>query len=146
MADQADPPPTLKTRYTSDRERSVLNLASIVLKVVEGPDAGLQISVTGRSVTIGKGPACDLRLTDPSVSRVHAAIAHGSHGFTIEDLGSTNGTLVDGVAIQKAHLRAGSLVWFGDTTVQFAPQTSRLVSTPPAIDHLEGLVGASVAM
>src|SRR5438270_12756350 len=49
-----------------------------------------------RSLAIGRAPACDLVLEDPSVSRAHAQIVAGEQGATLTDAGSSYGTFVDG--------------------------------------------------
>lgn len=50
----------------------------------------------GRRILVGRAPSADLRLQDPSVSRIHARIELRDDGVYVEDLGSRNGTLVDG--------------------------------------------------
>jgi pSer/pThr/pTyr-binding forkhead associated (FHA) protein len=66
-------------------------------------------------ITLGRDD-CDIVLSDPEVSRRHAAVAESPDGFTIEDLGSTNGTWVNGERIDRpAPLRAGDEVRFGNT-------------------------------
>ena len=57
----------------------------------------------GRRILVGRSPSADLRLEDPSVSRLHARIEVRDDGVYVEDLGSRNGTLVDGEAL--AHPR-----------------------------------------
>ncbi len=50
----------------------------------------------GRRVLVGRAPSADLRLDDPQVSRLHARIEMRDDGVYVEDIGSRNGTLVDG--------------------------------------------------
>lgn len=66
-----------------------------VLRVTEGPDRGQRLHIRGSSLTLGRGPACTLRLTDPLVSQRHARIVLGTRP-TVYDEGSANGTLVGG--------------------------------------------------
>src|SRR5690242_569289 len=83
---------------------------AFVLRVVEGPDAGLthEVDVTAPSPTlVGQSPACAVRLTDPSVSRRHAALEIAGDRLRISDLGSTNGTAIDGVAVVEAYASGG---------------------------------------
>ena len=67
------------------------------------------------------GPRCDLRIDDPGVSRRHAEIrVHGSGPeaqLVVVDLGSTNGTVVDGVRAAQAPLSDGSRIVLGSTIV-----------------------------
>ncbi len=53
----------------------------------------------GRRILVGRSPSADLRLDDPSVSRLHARMELRDDGVYVEDLGSRNGTSVDGVAV-----------------------------------------------
>jgi DNA-binding NtrC family response regulator len=90
------------------------------LCVVEGPDRGAACLLSsGRPspVLIGQSPTCDLRLRDRSVSRRHAAFDASSWPVKVTDLGSTNGTSVNGVSIVEAHLVGGETVRLGDTTL-----------------------------
>ncbi|HZO92927.1 MAG TPA: FHA domain-containing protein [Candidatus Baltobacteraceae bacterium] len=56
----------------------------------------------GRRVLVGRAPSADLRLDDPRVSRLHARIEMREDGVYVEDLGSRNGTTVDGQAVETA--------------------------------------------
>jgi len=53
----------------------------------------------GRRILVGRAPSADLRLDDPRVSRLHARIEMRDDGVYVEDLGSRNGTTVDGCAV-----------------------------------------------
>jgi transcriptional regulator with GAF, ATPase, and Fis domain len=137
---------TRLTRPAGGIEPGVLSLSSTTVRVVHGPDKGHEITIVGRPITIGKGDSCDLRLTDTSVSRMHATITASQGLYAIEDLGSTNGTEIDGVAIQKAPLKPGCRIRLGDTTLEFAPGTRTLKAAPSRLERLDGMVGSSEAM
>ncbi len=81
---------------------------------------GLSVEVQGREfplkndrLVIGRGPACDLVLSDASVSAEHARINHDSGGWRVVNLLSTNGTFVNGQKVSNAELRNGDRVRFG---------------------------------
>ncbi len=70
--------------------------------------------------TIGRSRECDVVLDDAGISRRHADIRPGSDGWTVEDLGSTNGVLVNGQAIRGPHaLHPGDRVELGSTEIVF---------------------------
>lgn len=64
---------------------------------------------------VGSGENNELRLDDPSVSARHCEVALEPRGVTLRDLGSTNGTYLDGVRIERAFMKAGSHVRVGNT-------------------------------
>ncbi len=68
------------------------------LAIIEGPDAGHVFRIEKPRVTIGRSGA-DLTLSDTEASRLHAAVEVRDTAYTVADLGSTNGTLVDGERI-----------------------------------------------
>lgn len=82
-----------------------------------GPLAGRQVEVTAMLVLGRQAP--DLPIDDPEVSRRHAALRPADDGLEIEDLGSLNGTWVNGTRIQGAvRLEAGDRVQLGDTSFE----------------------------
>lgn len=93
--------------------------APFLLKVIAGPNAGAEIGIDkGRSYTIGKDPnQCDISFQDLSVSKAHARLTVDDEGTVeIEDLGSKNGTAVNGSAIsEKRKLTQKDIVALGTT-------------------------------
>jgi Protein of unknown function (DUF3662)/FHA domain len=75
-----------------------------------------QRSVLGRSRDV------DVRIEDPNVSRRHAEIVQEGSTYWLVDLGSTNGTEVDGRRIQRVRLADGSQFTIGETTVTFSTE------------------------
>jgi hypothetical protein len=71
-------------------------------------------------VTIGRMPDSTIVLADPNVSRNHAEIRPQGDGYVVVDLGSTNGTRVNGVKVTQHELRDGVEVVFGNTRMHFA--------------------------
>ena len=90
---------------------------------------GLQVATlppmgTQDLLTVGRLPSCDLVINDPSVSKQHAVLRwHGKAGTcTVEDLTSTNGTLLNGQRLEprrEAFVRDGYLLRFGDADFAF---------------------------
>jgi transcriptional regulator with GAF, ATPase, and Fis domain len=130
---------------------SVPMIERLRLTVVEGPDTGrafeLDASAPSR-LLVGTSPACSIKLTDPTVSRRHAAFEPTpKRSYRLNDLGSTNGTVVDGVRIGEAFVRGGELIRFGSTAVRL--DTTIAESAEPALPsamRFGRTLGASVAM
>lgn len=73
----------------------------------------------GGETIVGRGPDCGVRVEDDRVSRRHAALAPDPSGWTVTDLGSKNGTLVDGVPVRTGRLAQRSWLSFGGLLVHF---------------------------
>lgn len=119
--------------------------------VTEGPDAGQAFELDPRSpsrILVGTSPVCQVRLTDGTVSRRHAAFEPtGSGGYRLTDLGSTNGTVVDGTRIVEAFVRGGESVRFGSSLVQLEDGLPKTEPEPlPSAMRFGRTMGASVAM
>ncbi|MCA1691877.1 MAG: DUF3662 and FHA domain-containing protein [Actinobacteria bacterium] len=80
---------------------------------------GRRIGVSEDPVTIGRLPDCDIVLTDPNVSRRHAEVRRRGNDFVVVDLGSTNGTRVNGAGIRERLLTDGDEISLGSTRIRF---------------------------
>jgi hypothetical protein len=69
--------------------------------------------------TVGRSQESDIVINDPNVSRKHARIFRADNGFVVEDLGSTNGTLLDGAPIDRERIEGGDELTFGQSTARF---------------------------
>lgn len=69
--------------------------------------------------TIGRLPSCDVVLTDPGASREHARISRRNDGYVVTDMGSTNGTLVNGDPVSEQLLVDGDRITIGSTVLEF---------------------------
>jgi two-component system cell cycle response regulator len=89
-----------------------------VLTVLRGPNAGGLFTLDGPRTLIGRSSEAQVMLTDAAMSRRHSAIARTPEGYFIEDLGSANGTIVDGVKIAElTQLHDGSRIEVGAHTL-----------------------------
>lgn len=82
------------------------------------PD-GQRVALGDDVTLIGRLPDCAVHLSDAQSSRHHAEIRAGADGYRIRDLGSTNGTYLNGVAVQEHRLRDGDEIRIGSTVLRF---------------------------
>jgi len=80
---------------------------------------GRRIPVGENPVVIGRMPDCQIPLADPEASRRHAEVIRTPEAFAVRDLGSTNGTLVNGMRITEHKLSDGDEIKVGTTVLRF---------------------------
>jgi DNA-binding NtrC family response regulator len=111
------------------------------LMIVKGPDRGDTITVEPRPRTIGSGAGCDVQLSDPAISRRHLEIQLGPDGVTVRDLGSTNGSFVQGARFTELTLGFGTEVTIGKTVLKYVPEEEIVELAPSDEESFGTLVG-----
>ena len=127
-------------------EQSTLELPTIELGVVAGPDRGLRRKLDPTGLRIGTSPAAQLRLQDATVSRMHCEIRIVDGRVRIIDLGSTNGVLLDGVRVYDAELAPGSNIQLGSTKLQVDPGDGSIAIELSPRHSFGEVLGASIEM
>src|SRR6185437_8323208 len=110
-------------------------------------DANGERSVTIERLTlVGSAASADLSIADPTVSRLHAELEPRRDGLWIRDLGSRNGTFVNGIRITGARVPDGAKIQLGSTVVSLdaSPVTADVALWPEP--RFGALVGQSVVM
>lgn len=92
------------------RRRTPTGASAVVLS---GFYEGLEVLIDRERIVIGRGRKADLALAEATISREHAAIGFEAEGFYVEDLGSTNGTLVNGARITRQRLKSDDEIQMG---------------------------------
>jgi pSer/pThr/pTyr-binding forkhead associated (FHA) protein len=88
-----------------------------VVLVESGFYEGLEVCLDRDWLVIGRGRSADLILAEPTISRAHAAVGYDAEGFFVQDLGSTNGTMVNGAKVQRTQLKTGDRIQMGKLTL-----------------------------
>ena len=143
----------LKSAAMSDHEtqlspRSGEQIVSTLrVEVVDGPDKGKHV-VGGDVVSVGTARDNALAVADFTVSRYHLDVSVRPGGILVSDLGSTNGTYIGAVRIERAIVPPGTLVQLGGTTIRFDAAVRRAVPVPPggARRELAGMIAVSSQM
>ncbi len=91
---------------------------NVKLQVVKGKPAGKQLLFGVGEYFFGRGPECQVRFNSDWVSRQHCRLSVSAGGVTLRDLGSRNGTLVNGALIQEAALADGDHIQIGPVTFE----------------------------
>ena len=100
VAAEAPPPPP---------EREVVTLTV----------AGEKHEITSPKVVLGRSRACDVHVPDVNVSRRHAELRQEGATYWIVDLGSTNGTVLNGQSVERERLKDGDRITLGSTEIVF---------------------------
>jgi DNA-binding NtrC family response regulator len=123
-----------------------LSLSRCSLLVLSGDQKGTQCVLDGDLLRIGKNDGNDLVLSDTTVSRDHCEIIRDPRGYLLRDLGSTNGTLLDGAEIREGYLRPGALITVGRIELQVRTYAERLELLPSERQRFDRMVGGDKAM
>jgi hypothetical protein len=108
----------------------MLLIAGEMVQSEHGPSAlvlpdGARVAIGAEPVTIGRLPQCDVTLADPNVSRRHAEVRRAedaAEGHLLIDLGSTNGTKVNGIGVRNHRLQHGDEITVGSTKLRYEAQ------------------------
>lgn len=141
------PTRSLHTQQIIDGDDLVaLRRRRLRLEVIKGPDKKLKGDFELDRIVIGTHERCDLKLSDPTVSRQHCEIALVPEGYAVRDLDSTNGTYVGDVRAKDVILEKDAKIRVADTTLRVQP-LSDTVDIPLATQTRFGpLLGQSAAM
>jgi pSer/pThr/pTyr-binding forkhead associated (FHA) protein len=115
------------------------------LIVLQKNGSARQVNVSGTPFVIGRADSCDLVLENLLVSRTHAVLESVAERIVLRDLGSHNGTFLNGERIEAAALRNGDEIKVGDAQMRFLAQGPaigdidllRLVTVPGRLTDLE---------
>jgi len=151
-SDEADTEPpdtsTANRTPTVGLDRGPAALSSQVgrfrLRIVEGGAVGRVFDSKGDRVQIGSHPLNDLLLDERTVSRFHCEIFVDEKGHWVKDLGSRNGTVVDGVTVKEAALRSGSLLVLGRVSLRFEQSREKNRIAISERTSFGSLVGTSI--
>lgn len=123
-----------------------LKLKKAKLLIISNNERAREVPVDKDVFTIGAGSQNDLIVTDEAASRRHCEIHQREEGFFLRDLGSTNGTMVQGVRVCEVYLAQGVEFQVGTTRMVFCPLQETMSYPLSARESFGRLNGRSVAM
>ncbi|MBL8909423.1 MAG: sigma 54-interacting transcriptional regulator [Archangium sp.] len=148
-ADDATPLPRGSTTQTVEVQGlrgPEAALSAARLKWTRGPDAGATWPFKSDRAVIGTHQGADVVLHDKAVSRYHCELRLEADGLAVRDLGSRNGTRVNGVLIERAWLAAGDRLQVGESEAVVELSGDQVRVALHASDSFGPLVGGSLAM
>ncbi len=110
---------------------------ALALLVCGGASAGRRLGLSPGEYPVGRAPQCALTIDDAALSGEHLALRVDGSRVTIEDLGSSNGTTVEGVSLEPGtprELEPGEVVQAGRTLLELEPHVTRPPAAAPAPD------------
>jgi DNA-binding NtrC family response regulator len=134
------------TQELADNAPRQTSVRRFWLSVTQGPDAGATFTSAGERAVLGTHESADFVLTDPAVSRFHCEIVPADGRVSVRDLGSLNGTLVNGVRVREAFLHDGAALALGKTELRFELRSEEVALPLSERDAFGTMVGRSVAM
>jgi DNA-binding NtrC family response regulator len=132
------------TRVLEGEPSFAVRAADIVVQ--EGPDRGARVKLGPGATRIGTAQGNQLKLHDPTVSRLHCEVQLRRDGVRIVDSGSTNGVIVDGTRVRDADITAGAAIRIGATTLRLELGDEPIQVPLSPRDRLGEILGASVEM
>ncbi len=123
-----------------------ISIPTIELVVIDGPSRGARVRVENGVARIGSAAGSDLPLADATVSRVHCEVRVQPSAIAIKDLGSTNGTYVEGVNVRDGEVRPGASVRVGRSVFRIESVEGNSIVPISDNDAFGELVGASLEM
>ena len=139
----------LDNAATTVRRAPEITTCAFRIAVVRGPDAGAAIDIDGaapQATLIGTSEVVSLRLRDPEVSRRHVSVEVDGAHLRLRDLGSTNGTRVNGLRVTEVHLSGDETIEIGGSAI-LVTRVSGTRQMPVSEDESFGsYLGRSLAM
>jgi two-component system, NtrC family, response regulator GlrR len=135
----------LTTEPLRSAHRDHVKVRRFRVVVDQGADRGAAVRSDGERVVIGTLDGVDLRVTDRAVSRYHCELVLTSDAVVLTDLGSRNGTTVDGVPVRAAPLRDGATIGIGTTRLVFQLESDHATIPLATTERFGRMVGAAPA-
>jgi two-component system, NtrC family, response regulator HydG len=120
-----------------------------ILTVVKGPEQGQSFALDGSQpsrILLGQAPACEIRLSDRTVSRRHVALDVEGGRVRVSDLGSKNGTKINAVKIVEAWVQGGETIQVGSTLFRLDRHSSGKKVALSTATSWGRMIGASTEM
>jgi DNA-binding NtrC family response regulator len=134
------------TETTGTSIRRIRKLRIVIVDAPEPSEHGRAFVFAQDEVRIGSSPDADVPIADGAISREHLAIRLGAHGWIVSDVGSTNGTFIGDLRIERATIGDEALVRIGKSTVRLESLSETVEQEISPRASFGRMLGASAAM
>ncbi|WP_198956351.1 sigma 54-interacting transcriptional regulator [Archangium sp. Cb G35] len=142
-----DRPEVTQTVQSPEGRSTRIQVRDWTVEVVAGPDKGKKVTTQDALLRVGSDVASDLVLSDQTVSRRHIELERTNKGIIVRDLGSRNGTFLDGHQVMQALLQPGDKVMLGKTKLAIKQEARATeVEVTGGADAFGALVASSEKM
>jgi DNA-binding NtrC family response regulator len=117
-----------------------------IFLVIKGPDRGESVRLGDKAVHFGSSPSCEMVLTDKTVSRQHLSAELVGDDVIMRDVGSTNGTFIQGSRFKEITIGFGAEVKLGRTVIKYLPDEEVVEPVPLEQTNLGSLCGGDTKM
>jgi transcriptional regulator with GAF, ATPase, and Fis domain len=131
---------------TGPSVRRIRKLRVEVVDARDSKDKGAVLTFAQDEVRVGSSEDADVPLGDPSVSREHLAVRLSPYGYTLADLGSTNGTFIGDLRVERVVLSEPTLVRVGTTVLRLVPLAESVEQEISPRARFGRMLGQSAAM
>ena len=131
---------------TGPSVRRIRKLRVEVVDARDGKDKGAVLTFAQDEVRVGSSEDADVPLGDPSVSREHLAVRLSPVGYTLADLGSTNGTFIGDLRVERVVISEPTLVRVGTTVLRMVPLAESVEQEISPRARFGRMLGQSAAM
>jgi DNA-binding NtrC family response regulator len=142
----SDAPENTQSVTWSQGKSARVQVREWTLEIVGGPDKGKKVATLESLLRVGSDPGNDLVLSDSTVSRRHLEVERTGRGLLVKDLGSRNGTWVDGRQVMSAYVEPGDKITLGKTRLALKQQSKTTAVELMGAETFGELVGASESM
>jgi two-component system, NtrC family, response regulator GlrR len=125
--------------------RDLVRVPDVVIEVKAPSGATVSTTLGLAEVVIGMAEDVELRVDDPRISRRHASLQMDERGLLVTDLGSKNGTWIDGVEVRAAYAPPEGTIKVGETTLRYRLEGEHEVALSPRASFGEA-IGGSIVM
>lgn len=138
---------TTEILRNNELSKEVISLRKCVLTIIEGPGRKKKYDLGKKAqTTVGKKDDNDFVIDDSAVSREHMQVEATADSYLLKDMGSTNGTFINGIKVKEAFLAPGDVITIGSTKIEYQAYDEKVEMEPSSQTQFGNMVGKNKKM